>query len=401
MLTRPVTDSIRRLSRRTAQIQESATLAVAAETKRMEAAGIDIVSFSTGEPDFPTPYVIKQAGIQAIEENFTRYTQSEGIPQLREAIARKFSLENNIPSEASRVLVSAGGKHAIYNTLLAIIDEGDEVVFPSPYWTSYPELVRLAQGTPVIIPTTVEARYKLNAVGLHDALTPRTRALILNSPSNPTGVMYTRQELEEIAAVAADAGIYIISDELYEKIIYDGNTHFSIGSVPSVRDLAITVNGVSKAFSMTGWRIGYVTGPQDVISAAAKMQSQTTSNPTSISQRAALSALTEITNEVEEMVVAFERRRDLIAGLVGAIPDVHFPHPDGAYYLLVDVSSYVGGRVADDMEVASYLLREHHVAVVPGSAFGAENTIRLSYSCSERDIVEGTERLAQGLKLLR
>jgi aspartate aminotransferase len=366
--------------------------------KRMQSEGTHIISFSTGEPDFPTPDVVKRAAIAAIEKNFTRYTQSEGIPELRRAVAKKFTRDNAIPTEPSQVLVSVGGKHSIFNALMAIIDEGDEVILPAPYWTSYPELVRLAGGVPVIIPTTAGERYKVSAGRLREAMTPRTRAMIINSPSNPTGVMYSRAELEAIAGVVAEAGIYIISDELYEKIVYDGNIHFSIGSIADLSELAITVNGVSKAFSMTGWRIGYMRGPSDVIAAAARMQSQVTSNPASISQKAALAALTEITDEVDTMVAAFSRRRDLISSLVAEIPDVSFPHPDGAFYLFVDVAAYLGPRAPDTTALASYLLREHHVATVPGSAFGDDRAIRLSYACSEADIIEGTARMRRGLE---
>ncbi len=369
--------------------------------KRMQSEGIDIISFSTGEPDFPTPDVIKRAALAAIESNFTRYTQSEGIPELRRAAAGKFARDNAIPTDPSQVLISVGGKHSIFNALMAIVDEGDEVIVPAPYWTSYPELVRLVDGIPVILPTTAATRYKLSAEALRAAITPQTRAIILNSPSNPTGVMYSRTELEELAGVIAEAGIYVISDELYEKIIYDHNVHFSIGSIPALAELAVTVNGVSKAFSMTGWRIGYMRGPKDVIAAAARMQSQVTSNPPSISQKAALAALTEITDEVDVMVAAFARRRDLISSLVSEIPDVSFPHPDGAFYLFVDIRSYLCERTPDSVALASYLLREHHVATVPGAAFGDINAIRLSYACSERDIIEGVARLRRGLEELR
>lgn len=376
------------------------TLAVAAEAKRMQAEGIHIISFSTGEPDFPTPEVIKEMAINAINANFTRYTQSEGIPELRRAAADKFTRENNIPTDPCEVLISAGGKHSIFNALMAIVDKGDEVILPAPYWTSYPELVRLAEGVPVILPTASEQRYKISPEQLRAAITSRTRAIILNSPSNPTGVMYTPEELRALAAVISRAGIYAISDELYEKIVYDGNRTFSIGSLPELRDLAITVNGVSKAFAMTGWRIGYMRGPEDVMAAAARMQSQTTSNPSSISQKAALAALTRIGNEVDVMVAAFARRRELIAGLVSEIPDVTFPYPDGAFYLFLDIRAYFRGNMPDDVALAGYLLKEHHVATVPGSAFGDAGAIRLSYACSEEDIVEGVSRIRRGLAAL-
>jgi aspartate aminotransferase len=397
MSFKPMADtSSSRLSRRSLAVSESATLAVAARMKQLQAEGIDIVSFSTGEPDFPTPDVIKRAAIAAIENNFTRYTQSEGIPELRKAAARKFETENGIPTNPEQVLISVGGKHSIFNALMSIVDEGDEVILPAPFWTSYPELVRLAGGTPVVIRTGPEKRYKITAGQLRAAITNRTRAIIINSPSNPTGVMYSREELEEFAAVIAEAGIFVISDELYEKIVYDNNRHFSIGSLPALADLAITINGVSKAFSMTGWRIGYMRGPKDVIAAAARMQSQVTSNPASISQMAALSALTQITSEVDIMVSSFEKRRNLIVELLHDTPRITFPRPDGAFYLFVDVRDYFSDRTPNSAALAKYLLEEHHIATVPGSAFGDDNAIRLSYACSERDIIEGVKRLKRG-----
>ena len=394
------TELDRRLSQRSCSVNESATLAVAAEAKRLQARGIDVISLSTGEPDFPTPDVVKRAAIGAIERNFTRYTQSDGIPELREAVAEKFTRENGIPTEPSEVLISVGGKHSIFNALMAIIDPGDEVLIPSPYWVSYPEMVRLVGGTPVAIPTTVDSRYKASAEQIRSAITPRTRALILNSPSNPTGVMYSREELVEIAHVVAEAGIYVISDELYEKILYDGNEHFSIGSLPELREQVITINGVSKAYSMTGWRIGYMRASGDIISAAGRVQSQVTSNATSISQVAALSALTEAAAEVEQMVLAFARRRDLISDLLAAVPGVRFPRPDGAFYIFADISPYLTPELPGSAELATYLLREHNVATVPGSAFGDDKAIRLSYACREADIEQGVARVARGLATL-
>lgn len=392
---------LRRLSKRARSISESTTLAIAAETKRMQTEGIHVVSFATGEPDFPTPDLIRQAGIRAIEQNFTRYTQSEGIPELRAAIARKFERDNGIHVEPTQTLVSVGGKHSIYNALSAILDEGDEVIIPAPYWTSYPEMVRLVGGVPVIVETGSETRYKITPEMLRAHITPQSRAVILNSPSNPTGVMYSESELRELGHVIADAGLYVISDELYEKIVYDGNIHFSIGSMPELRDLAITVNGVSKAFSMTGWRIGYMCGPHDVMGAAARIQSQTTSNPTSISQKAALEALTGADDVVVWMSSKFRERRDLIGGLLREIEGVDFPYPDGAFYIFLKVDSLYGPEVPDSTTLASRLLKEHRVATVPGIAFGDDSTIRLSYACSEEDIVEGMSRLRHGLEALR
>ncbi len=387
----------RRLSKRAMSVGESTTLAIAAEQKRMQAEGINVISFSTGEPDFPTPDVVKRAGIAAIEANFTKYVQADGIPELRTAVAAKFARDNAINVEPSQVLITAGGKQAIANALMAVIDEGDEVLIPAPYWTSYPDLARIAGGKPTLIPTTVEERYKITPAALQAAITPATRAIILNSPSNPTGVIYTQPELEALGRILADAGVYAISDELYEKIVFDGHRHFSIGSMPELADLAITVNGVSKAYAMTGWRIGYMCGPRDVIAAAGRIQSQTTSHPSSISQRAAYTALLEVHEEMEMMVAAFARRKELIVGLMEDVPNITFPRPDGAFYLFLDVSAYLGGAMASDVDLARYLLAEHHVGTVPGSAFGAPSAIRLSYACSDADIIEGVARLKRGL----
>jgi aspartate aminotransferase len=391
----------RRLSRRALEIAESATLSVAAAAQKMRAEGIHVVSLSTGEPDFPTPEPIKQAGIDAISANFTRYTQSEGILELREAIARKFTEENGIATEARDVLVSSGGKHSIFNALTAICDPGDEVVIPAPYWVSYPEMVTLVGAEPVVVATSVADRYKLSPSQLSAAITPRTRAIIINSPSNPTGVIYSPEELRALGEVIASSGAYLISDELYEKIIYDGNRHVSLGSLPSLRETAITVNGVSKAYAMTGWRIGYMTGPRDVISAAAKIQSQVTSNPSSISQKAALRAITGGPEDVEMMARAFEHRRDLICDLLSEIPDIRFPRPDGAFYIFMDVSAYYSPEIPDSLALSDYLLREHHVATVAGCAFGDDRALRLSYACSEEDIREGIARIARGLAAVK
>lgn len=398
MDTSSVLDPAKRLSRRSLNVNESTTLAIAAQAKKMQAEGIRVVSLSTGEPDFPTPEVVKRAAIAAIERNFTKYTQSEGTPELRRAVAEKFNRENGVPAAPESVLISAGGKHSIFNAMMAIAEAGDEVIIPCPYWVSYPEIVKLAEAKPVLMSTSRDDHYKITPEQLRQTITPRTRALFLNSPSNPTGVMYTPEELEALAEVIAEAGIYVISDELYEKIIYDGRRHFSIGSLPALKDLAITVNGVSKAYSMTGWRIGYMTGPADVMAAAGRIQSQVTSNPTSISQAAALAAITETTDEVATMVAAFARRRDLVLSLLDQIPGLRYARPDGAFYVFIDVSGHYTDQVRDSAELATRLLCDHHVATVPGSAFGDDRAIRISYACSEDDIRAGIARIAEGLK---
>lgn len=389
----------RRLSQRASLINEAVTLAIAAEAKRMQTAGIPVISLSTGEPDFPTPQRIKQAAFDAINANFTKYTQAEGIPELRKAVAEKFTAENDIPTEAHQVLISCGGKHCLFNALAAIIDDGDEVLIPSPYWTSYPEMVKLVGGVPVLVEADYESGYRMTADQLRAAITPRTRAMIINSPTNPTGVIYSRQEMEAFAGVIAEAGIYVLSDELYEKITYDGNQHVSIGSFPELRQLALTINGVSKAFSMTGWRIGYMCGPADVIAAAGKIQGQSASNPVSVSQRAALAALTipEVATDVRQMAEAFTRRRNLIVELLREIPGVDFHVPGGAFYIFLNVERFYNDQISNSAMLANYLLREHLVATVPGSGFGDDRAIRLSYACSETDILEAVKRIGEGL----
>ncbi len=388
------------LSTRACVVHESTTLAIAAEAKRMQAAGVDVISLSTGEPDFPSPDIVKRAAIAAIENDFTHYTQSSGIPELRQAAAEKFERDNGIHATAETVLVSCGGKQSIYNALLAICSEDDEVLVPAPYWVSYPEMVRLVGARPVVLASGLDQSYKVTTTQIRSAATSRTRALFLNSPSNPSGAMYTRAELQEIAEVVAELGLYVISDELYEKIVFDGNRHVSIGSLEPARDLAITVNGVSKAFAMTGWRIGYMTGPREVIDAAGVFQSQITSNPTSISQKAALAALTGAAADVERMVETFARRRELTSRLLEEIPSVRFRRPDGAFYVLLDVTAYYCERAADSAGMAEYLLKEHHVAVVPGGAFGDDASIRISFACSDDAIEKGIARIAHGLDAL-
>lgn len=377
-------------------VKPATTLAIASRAKQMRSEGKDVISFSTGEPDFDTPGVISTAGINAINQGFTHYTDSSGIPELREAIAEKFATDNNIPTTPKNVLVSSGGKHSLFNAMLAILDPGDEVIIPAPYWISYPEMVSLLGGKPVCLLTNPEDHYRITPDQLRAAVTPNTKIIVINSPSNPTGMMYTREELLEFGKIAREAGAYIISDELYEKIIYSDIEHFSLGSVPELRDQVITVNGVSKAYAMTGWRIGFMTGPEDVIAAAAAAQSQTTSNPCSISQKAATVALKEGTPDIQRMREAFRARRTITGSMLREIPGLSFPEPDGAFYYFVDVSAYLGDRFANSGELAEYLLVDHLVALVPGSAFGDDRGIRLSYACSDEDLKKGLGRLAEG-----
>jgi aspartate aminotransferase len=394
------------LSNKLKRIEKSPTLAITAIAKKLKAEGVDVVSLSAGEPDFPTPEHIKQAAITAIQENFTYYTATQGIPELIKAICDKFKRDNNLQFEPSQILVSCGGKHSIFNALHAICNPGDEVLIPAPYWVSYPDMAKLADATPVILQTTDIADFKISPEQLRAAITPRTKVLIFNSPSNPTGSVYTRKEIEAIADVIYDTGIYVISDELYEKVLYDGKEHFSIGSIANVRDHIITVNGVSKAYAMTGWRIGYMGTTKEIIAEAEKVQSQATSNPASISQKAALAALTGPEDDVQRMVVEFKKRRDYICKELNSIPGVTCTIPGGAFYVFPNVSRLYGtspnGRmIHNSTDICKFLLEVEKVAVVPGSAFGSDDYIRLSYACSMNDLEKAIARLKDGFAKLR
>jgi aspartate aminotransferase len=393
------------LSRKIAAVEESQTLALTRLAGQMKARGINIVSMTAGEPDFPTPAHVKDAAIAAIRDNFTHYTPVAGIPELIAAVRQKFERENGLTFDAQQILVSCGAKHSIFNALVAACNPGDEVIIPAPYWVSYPEMAKIADATPVIVDTGAPTGYKLTPAALRGAITPRSRVLILNSPCNPTGAVYTGEELEGLAEVIAGAGLLVISDEIYEKILYDGARHQSIGAIDSVRELVVTVNGVSKAYAMTGWRIGYMGGPKELIQAAAKVQSQATSNANSVAQRAALAALAGPADDVISMVGEFGRRRDYFVGRLASMPGVKLVSPSGAFYLFPDMSGCVGARwkeglISSDMDLASYLMEEAKVAVVPGSAFGAPNHVRLSYACSMKEITEAADRIGAALKRL-
>lgn len=391
------------LSLKIQQIEESQTLALAAKAKELKSAGIDVVSLTAGEPDFPTPAHVKIAAIKAIEENFTHYTANQGIPELVQAIVKKFERDNDLHFSPQQILVSCGAKHSIFNALQAICNKGDEVVFQSPYWVSYPEMVKLVDAKPIIIGTTHETNFKMTPKQLRQAINAKTKAFIFNSPSNPTGSVYSQGEIEEFAEVIRQADIFVISDEIYEKVIYDGAKHFSIGSIKTIRDQVITVNGVSKAHAMTGWRIGYLGGPQNVVDAAAKVQSQVTSNATSISQRAAVAALTGPVAEITQMVAEFKRRRDFTTEQLQKV--LEFEIPRGAFYLFPSVKKYIGRRykgnpIRDDTALCEYFLDEENVAMIPGSAFGAKNYLRLSYACSMKDLETAVGRIQRGFAKL-
>jgi aspartate aminotransferase len=393
------------LSRKVQSVEESQTLAITAKAKRMKESGIDVVGLTAGEPDFPTPRFVKEAAIKAIEANFTHYTANQGIAELIQAIIRKFSADNNLHFEPKQILVSTGAKHSIFNALQAILNKGDEVVIISPYWVSYPEMVKLADGVPVIVKTRFEEGFKPDPRALRRAINQKTRILILNSPSNPSGVVFTRSELEDIAQIVKETGIYVITDEIYEKVVYDDHRHFSIGSIKSIRDQVITVNGVSKAYAMTGWRIGYMGGPEPVIEAAGRVQSQVTSNPNSIAQKAAAAALCGPVQEIELMVTEFKRRRDFAYQALSSIRELGVRVPHGAFYFLFDVQAYYGRRsngqtIRNSVEMAQYLLEKHTVGLIPGAPFGEDRCLRMSYACSMTELEKGLERIRAGLQSL-
>jgi aspartate aminotransferase len=395
-----------KLSKRAQMVKPSPTLAITAKAKAMRAQGIDVISFGAGEPDFDTPQHIKDAAIAALQEGFTKYTPAGGTDELKEAICAKLQQDNGVQYQKEHILVSCGGKHSFYNVAQAFIDEGDEVIIPAPYWVSYPPMVELAGGKPVIVPTTEEEGFKLRPDALENAITSKTKAVVINSPSNPTGSAYTREELMGLADVALKHKIYIISDEIYEKMVYDGFEHVSIASLgDEVNSCTIILNGVSKTYSMTGWRIGYTAGPKELIGAMQRIQSQSTSNPTSFAQKGALEALQGSQAEVSTMVEEYQRRRNLICDALTAIDGITCYKPQGAFYVFPNVGAYLGKehkgeRITDASQLTSYLLDEARVAVVPGVEFGAEGFLRLSYPIAPEVITEGIARIKEALSRL-
>ncbi|MFH1339046.1 MAG: pyridoxal phosphate-dependent aminotransferase [Candidatus Omnitrophota bacterium] len=388
-----------RLSKRIAKIEPSATLSISAQAKKMKAEGIDVIGFGAGEPDFDTPGHIKEAAKQALDEGFTKYTPASGIKELKEAICQKFRRDNSLDYSPEEILVSCGAKHSLFNAVLALCDERDEAILPSPYWLSYPEMLKASGAKAVILRTTRGNSLKITPAQLKKAVTPKTKVLILNSPSNPTGMVYTRKELEEIAKIIVKHNIFCISDEIYEKIIYDEQEHVSIASFgPGIKKLSVVVNGVSKSYSMTGWRIGYAAGPAEVIKAMSNLQSHSTSNPASISQKAALSAICGAQEETKRMVEEFRRRRDYAVERLGRIKGVSCLKPHGAFYLFVDVSEilkkhYKAKKLGRTEAFAEILLSQARVAVVPGSVFGTEGYVRLSFATSMENIAKGIDRI--------
>ncbi|MEY2556966.1 MAG: aspartate aminotransferase [Verrucomicrobiota bacterium] len=377
------------ISSRAAQLTPSLTLSIDSKAKAMKSEGIDVCGFGAGEPDFDTPEHIKAAAIAALEGGFTKYTPSAGLPELRQAIAEKLEADNQLKYRPSQIVVSSGAKHSCYNAILATCQAGDEVLIPSPYWVSYPDMVRLAGAEPVIVPTTERNGWKMRAADFENAMTPRTKMLILNSPGNPTGSVYTREELEGIVEVAAEEDIYILSDEIYEKLVYDDIQHVSIASLSQeAYDLTITVNGFSKAYAMTGWRLGYMAAPEAVAKAADNIQSHSTSHPCSFAQKGAVAALKGDQQPLADMRDEFNMRRNYMYDRITKIPNITAVKPQGAFYILVNISQ-LG---LSSQNFADRLLSKANVAVIPGIAFGDDRTVRLSYATSIDIIKKGLDR---------
>lgn len=380
------------ISDRAQHINPSLTLAISAKAKEMKAKGIDVISFGAGEPDFDTPEHIKKAAIQAIQNGFTKYTTTSGIIELKEAICKKFERDNNLRYKTENILVSTGAKQCLYNLIQVLINPGDRVILPVPYWVSYEEMVKLAGGKCDIIQTK---HFRLDPEDLKKNITKKTKLLILNSPSNPTGYVYSKDELQEIAKICVEKNMYVISDEIYEPLIYE-KKHISIAELgEDIKKLTIVVNGVSKAYSMTGWRLGYCAGEKDIIRGAALLQDHLTSNANSIAQKAAVEALNGPQEVVDMMREVYKKRRDYIVGRLKNIPKLAVSIPDGAFYVFVDVSRLYKGTITTSGEFCKQLLEKKYVAAVPGSAFGDDRFIRLSYATSDENIRKGIDRLEE------
>lgn len=385
-------------------MKPSSTLAITAKAKELRASGIDVVGFGAGEPDFPTPENICRAAIQAIESGFTKYTAAAGTPELRKAVSDKFKKVNNLPYEPAQVIISNGGKHALTNIFEAIINPGDEVIIPAPFWLSYPEIVKLAGGVPVFVYCDEKDQYKITPEKLAAACNEKTKAFILNSPSNPTGMVYSRKELEELAKVIVEKDIYVVSDEIYEYLTYEDAEIVSIGSLgDDIFRHTITCNGMAKSYSMTGWRIGYIGAPLDVAKVIASIQSHQTSNPNSIAQAASLEALTGPQDSVPMMREQFDRRRIYMCERINKMPYVSAIRPRGAFYTFVDISealklTYKGKKVGDCAEFARILIDDYNTAVIPCADFGAPDHIRLSYAIGLEQIKKGLDRIEAFLK---
>jgi len=395
---------ISRLSTTTAMLRKLVTLEIAAKAKRMNSQGMNVIDFSAGEPDFDTPQNVKNAGKEAIDRNITRYTDSSGTPELKCIIRQKFMRENNLHYDENNIIITNGAKYAIHALLAAITSPGDEIVIPAPYWVSYPTLVKLNGGVPVICYAKEEAEFRLTVEDLKPVITDKTKAVIINSPNNPTGAVYTLKDLEEIVNYLAERNIIVISDEIYEKIVYDNIQHISLGSIVKEkhRRNVVVINGVSKAYAMTGWRIGYAAGPRDIIERMKYFLGHTTSNANSIAMYAACEALGGSQNSVEMMVRKFNRRRQFMYEELSSIPDLSCAYPQGAFYVFCNFKKYLDRKVNDHkisttIDLANYLLDDAHVATVPGESFGMPGYIRFSYATSMDNIAEGIDNLKAAL----
>ncbi len=394
-----------KISTRIQALAVSETLAMAAKSRELKSQGIDIIDLSLGEPDFNTPEAIKEAGIRAIHENYSHYPPVSGYADLRTAISQKLKRDNNLDYTPDQIVVSSGAKQSIANVILCAVDPGDEVIIPAPYWVSYPEIIKLAEGTPVIVTSGLDQKFKITPAQLESAITERTRAFLFSSPSNPTGEIYSKEELKALADVfARHPQILIISDEIYEYINYEG-THESIAQFESVHDRVVIINGVSKGYAMTGWRIGYMAGPMWIVKACTKLQGQYTSGSCSVAQKASVAALNGDQAEIDKMVAEFKNRRDLVVKRLSAIAGIKTNNPPGAFYVLPDVTFFIGksdGKttINSSNDLVMYLLNEANVALVSGTAFGAPECIRISYSTSVDILNKGIDRIAQALSRL-
>lgn len=382
------------LAKRARDIEPSSTLAITARAKKMRKDGLDVVNFAAGEPDFDTPQYIKEAAISSIEEGFTKYTPSSGIGELKAAIQKKLKLDNNLDYELEQIVVSCGAKHSLFNIIQVLVDKGKEVIIPSPYWVSYLEMVKFAQGKPVIVKTEKNDSFKLSALALSKNITKKTKLLILNSPANPAGYIYTKKELEALAEVCVRNKLFVISDEIYEKLIYGNKRHISIASLnKDIYRLTFVVNGVSKAYSMTGWRIGYLAGDREIVEATARLQDHSTSCPSSISQKAALAALSSPDEFIDKMRLEFETRRNLMLAGLDKL-GLEYIKPEGAFYVFVDISK----TKMLSWDFCNKFLEEKYVAAIPGGAFGNDNYVRFSFATSKEQIEKGIQRLREFLR---
>jgi aspartate aminotransferase len=394
------------LSGRALQITPSPTLAIDAKAKQMKSEGIDVIGFGAGEPDFDTPLHIKEAAIEAINSNFTKYTPASGTPELKEAICKKFLNDQGLEYQPQQIVISNGAKHSLFNIFAGLLNEGDEVIIPAPYWVSYPEIVKLNGGVPVIVETKIENNFKPTRLELEKAISPRTKALVLNSPNNPTGQVFQKKELEDIAALALKANFYVVSDEIYEKLVYGDNKHISIASLgEDIKNLTIIVNGVSKTYAMTGWRIGYSASDIKLAAAMSNIQSHATSNPNSVAQKAAYQALVGSQDCVAEMREAFAKRRDYMMERISRMPYLSCLTPEGAFYLFVNVGKtftkkFHGEEIKNVDNLATLLLEQYRVALVPGQGFGAPDYVRISYALSLDNVRLGLDRIESFLQEL-